>query len=246
VLRSTSVSARTDPIDVVRRSPRARHDGLGPAAPTPLPQTAHMSARRAHPMCAVGTDVRGSGRRALPELLTAAVRAGTEPFAIAAVDGGERYWHRAAGDDPQAMLRDEVPGWLAQAGFGPVFGALGISMGGFGALLWARDAVVAPAAVITVSPALFRTWGEAKAHHAFVDEADWADCEPLRHLDAIEGSILGVWCGTEDPFVTAARELAAGTGAATARFDAGAHTEGYWRRVLPAALRFAGAAARGT
>ena len=177
----------------------------------------------------------------LPEFLTAAVRAGTEPFAVAAVDGGARYWHRVGGDDPQAMLRDEVPGWLAQDGLGPVFGALGISMGGFGALLWARDAVAAPAAILTLSPALFRSWGEAKARKVFVDEADWADCEPLRHLDAIDGSTLGVWCGTEDPFVTAARELAAGAGAASASFDAGAHTQGYWRRVLPDAFRFAGA-----
>jgi hypothetical protein len=182
----------------------------------------------------------------LPEFLTAAVRAGTGPFAVAAVDGGDRYWHGGAGDDPQAMLRDEVPAWLTQAGLGPVFGALGISMGCFGALLWARDAVVPPAAIITVSPALFRSWGEAKARNVFVDEAAWAGCEPLRHLDAIEGSTLGVWCGTEDPFVPAARDLATGAGAAVARFDPGAHTQGYWRRVLPDALAFAGAAAQST
>jgi S-formylglutathione hydrolase FrmB len=180
----------------------------------------------------------------LPEFLTAAVRAGSKPFAIAAVDGGDHYWHADAGDDPQAMLRDEVPRWLADAGLGRVFGALGISMGAFGTLLWARDTPVKPGAVIALSPALFRTWDDARAVSGFVDEADWAGFEPLRHLDAIDGSTLGVWCGTEDPFIAAARELADRAGAAAAHFDQGAHTDGYWRRVLPDALAFAGAAAR--
>jgi S-formylglutathione hydrolase FrmB len=178
----------------------------------------------------------------LPQFLTAAVQAGAAPFAIAAVDGGDRYWHAVGSDDPQAMLRDEVPAWLADAGLGTVFGALGISMGAFGALLWARLAATPPAAVITVSPALFLSWGDAQTRDVFVDEADWTASEPLRHLDAIAGSTLGVWCGTEDPFVSAARKLADGTRAAAAHFDAGAHTEGYWRRVLPDALAFAAAA----
>jgi enterochelin esterase-like enzyme len=179
----------------------------------------------------------------LPEFLTAAVQAGAAPFAIAAVDGGDRYWHAVGSDDPQAMLRDEVPAWLADAGLGTVFGALGISMGAFGALLWARLAATPPAAVIAMSPALFRSWGDAQVRDVFVDEADWTASEPLRHLGAVDGSTLGVWCGTQDPFVMAARELADGTGAAAAHFDAGAHTEGYWRRVLPDALAFAAAAA---
>jgi len=179
----------------------------------------------------------------LPQFLTAATQAGAAPFAIAAVDGGDRYWHAVGPDDPQAMLRDEVPGWLADAGLGPVFGALGISMGAFGALLWARLAATPPAALIAMSPALFLGWNDAASRNAFVDEADWVASEPLRHLDAIDGSTLGVWCGNEDPFVSAARRLAEGTGAAAAHFDSGAHTDGYWRRVLPDALAFAAAAA---
>ncbi|MGV8977172.1 MAG: alpha/beta hydrolase [Cellulomonas sp.] len=179
----------------------------------------------------------------LPEFLTAAVQAGAPPFAIAAVDGGDRYWHAVGSDDPQGMLRDEVPAWLADAGLGAVFGVLGISMGAFGALLWARLAATPPSAVVTISPALFLSWGDAQVRDVFVDEADWAASEPLRHLDALDGSTLGVWCGTEDPFERAAHELVDGTGATAAHFDAGAHTDGYWRRVLPDALTFAAAAA---
>jgi S-formylglutathione hydrolase FrmB len=207
-------------------------DGVEPAA---LPVLLALHGRGANAQTLVDLG--------MPQFFTAVVRAGAPPFAIVAVDGGDRYWHASGADDPQAMLRDEVPTWLAQAGLGRVFGALGISMGAFGALLWARGAAEPPAAVLTLSPALFRSWGDAKARDVFTDEADWADSEPLRHLDVIKGSTLGVWCGTEDPFVTAAHELVDGTGAAAAHFDSGAHTDGYWRRVLPDALAFAGAAA---
>lgn len=55
------------------------------------------------------------------------------------------------------------------------------------------------------------------------------------------GLPVGVWCGREGPFYPAARELAVGVHADPAAFDDGEHTEGYWRRVLPDALRFIGA-----
>lgn len=197
-----------------------------------------------------GADAQTLVGLGLPEFLTAAVRSGVAPFAIVAVDGGHRYWHRDGTDDPQAMLRDEVPAWLDAAGLGAVRGALGISMGAFGALLWAREAQTSaqtvPATVAVVSPALFRTWQEARARNAFADEAEWESLEPLRHLDEIDGRTLGLWCGDDDPFLTAAHLLAegagAGSGAAVARYDAGAHTDGYWRRVLPDVLAFTGAA----
>jgi len=121
----------------------------------------------------------------LPQFLTAAVQAGAAPFAIAAVDGGDRYWHAVGSDDPQAMLRDEVPSWLADAGLGAVFGALGISMGAFGALLWARLAATPPAAVIAMSPALFRSWGDAKVADP-ADDLSWLlVAAPQESVDSI-------------------------------------------------------------
>lgn len=220
-------AARGTDVDLVTMVP----DGVGAAG---LPVLLALHGR--------GASARAFVDLGLPQLLTAATRAGTPPFAIAAVDGSPYYWHARGGDDPQAMLRDEVPGWLADAGFGAVRGALGISMGGFGALLWARGAVPAPAAVVAMSPALFVSWADAGSRNVFTDQADWEAAEPLRHLDEIDGSTLGVWCGTEDPFLSVARQLARGTDATEAHFDSGAHTDGYWRRVLPEALAFAGTA----
>lgn len=77
--------------------------------------------------------------------------------------------------------------------------------------------------------------------NAFSDSRQWARYAPLRHLSALPGGHrLGVWCGREDPFYSAARTLAEHNRAEVAKFDHGAHTVGYWRRVVPDALRFIG------
>jgi S-formylglutathione hydrolase FrmB len=190
-----------------------------------------------------GSRARDMVRMGLLETLDAVVRAGTPPFAVVAVDGNrDSYWiARTSGDDPQAMLRGELPGWL------PAFGlpaaapraAWGISMGSFGALVCARGSRLA--AVAAMSPALFTSWGDAAARHAFRDEQAWAANEPLRHLDALPPRLrLGVWCGAQDPFVPAARELARRGHARVASFGPGGHDEQYWRDALPAVVRFVG------
>jgi S-formylglutathione hydrolase FrmB len=182
----------------------------------------------------------------LPQFLTAAVLAGARPFAFVSVDGGDAsYWvGERPGDDPQAMLTGEVPGWLSSLGLrrdgGVPRGALGISMGGFGSLVYARGRVSRPMAVVAaISPALFTSWGDAHAVQVFADQAQWQAAEPLRHVDALpSATALGVWCGKEDPFYPAAAQLATTAHAAVAAFDDGEHNQGYWSRVLPDAIRF--------
>jgi putative esterase len=173
----------------------------------------------------------------LPQFLTAATRAGVPPFAVVAVDCGDHYFMGDRGDDPLRMLTGEVPRWLAERGLPAPTAALGISMGAHGALRLAREIDLA---VAVAGPALFRDWGEAEVRHAFRDERQWAAVEPLRHTGELTGTALGVWCGTEDPFVDAAREFADRTHPAVAAFDGGAHETGYFLRVLPDMLRFVG------
>lgn len=198
------------------------------------------------PVCLVLHGRGGSARTmldlGLPQFLAAAVGRGVPPLNLIAVDGGDAtYWHRRTpGDDPMAMLLDEVPGWLADRGLAAPSGVLGISMGGSGALQYARARRGQLGAVALLSPALFTSWADARTVDGFQDEADWLEREPLLHLDLPLTRRLAVWCGTEDPFCPAARRL--GDRAAETHFPRGAHTDGFWRRVLPDATAFLGQA----
>ncbi|MFJ5218041.1 alpha/beta hydrolase [Streptomyces sp. NPDC088354] len=186
---------------------------------------------------------RGSSAYGLVELgmarfLTQAVRDGVPPCRLVAVDGGEAsYWQASGGSDPQRMLLRELPGWLGGSAPRAV---LGISMGGFGALRYARSRAVD--AVALLSPALFRTWTDARAVGVFQGQTDWTADEPLLHTAQlrVQPAGIGLWCGREDPFHDAALEFADAVHPAVAAFDHGAHDEGYWRRVAPDALRFVG------
>ncbi|MFC8721834.1 alpha/beta hydrolase [Kitasatospora sp. NPDC057198] len=184
------------------------------------------------------------------QFLAAAVASGTPPFRVVAVDGGAAtYWHaRTPDDDPMAMLTAELPRWLADRSMPEPTRALGISMGGSGALQYARTRPGGLAAVALLSPALFRTWNDARTVDAYRDEADWREHEPLLHTDAIGGGggsgggggRIALWCGTEDPFCPAGRRLAAVPGV-RASFPRGEHTGGFWRRVMPQAMAELGA-----
>lgn len=138
-------------------------------------------------------------------------------FRCAVVNGGDDYW---VGLTPPV----------------PFDAALGVSMGGFGVLdIASRQPLKAVAAL---SPALFGSWEDAERINGFASREVWERHEPLRHTSQIR-SPAGIWCGREDPFHDPARDLARAVGA-QGSFDHGAHDVGYWRRVLPEALRFLG------
>ncbi|WP_188316905.1 alpha/beta hydrolase [Solihabitans fulvus] len=225
-------AARGRDVNVVTAAPT----GVDPAT---LPVCLVLYGRGGNAHVAVDTT--------LAKFLTAALGAGVPPFALVAVDGGtDSYWiAQDKGDDPQAMLHDELPRWLTSLGLtrsgGVPAAALGTSMGCFGALVYARRRAAAPPVTALLSPALFREWGDASTVNAFHTEALWADNEPLRHLDQLDPTLaLGVWCGQEDPFYPSARQLADRARPEVASFDHGDHNAGYWNRVTPDALRFVG------
>lgn len=199
----------------------------------------------------VVVSLHGAGGRArdcvglgLPRFLTAAARAGVPPFAAVAVDGGgDSYWHaRRPGDDPLAMLLEELPRWLASEGLGAPSGALGWSMGGSGALQYARRRPLRAVAVL--SPALFPTYEATRAARSYDSRESWLAHEPLCHPSDRLTSHLGVWCGEDDPFYEPSRRLAAQRRPERAEFAPGLHTGGYWRRVLPDAVAFLGRSLR--
>ncbi|MFD2396459.1 alpha/beta hydrolase [Prauserella oleivorans] len=188
--------------------------------------------------------------RGLLDGLTQQVGAGSvPPFGFVAVDGGpSSYWQAdRTGDDPMAMLLDEVPRWLRERGLagsdGTPFAVAGTSMGGFGALLYARrrrERRKPVEAIGTIAPALMTSWTRMRKRGAFTSEAEWAELDPLHNLDATRGIPTAVWCGTSDPFIVGVRQFVARARPALVRISEGGHTSDFFSSTVPELVRFLG------
>jgi len=178
--------------------------------------------------------------------LAAAVQAGTPPFALVTVDGGESvYWHRRAnGDDPLKMLTDELLPIAAAHGLQTDrIGLTGWSMGGYGALLMGQQlGARRVSAVAAVSPAIFASFSAA-TDGSFDNAADFAANDPRTAPAKLNGIKVFIDCGTSDPFfdqATAMRDMLRPTPAGGT--SPGAHTDAYMTRVAPQQMDFLGTA----
>lgn len=204
------------------------------------------------PVCVVlhgqGAEAETMALIGYPAFLATAVRAGLPPFALAAVDGGNRYWHRRAdGEDPGAMVVDEWLPQLAEYGLaaGPddKVGFLGWSMGGYGALLLAsRLGPDRVGAVVAESPALWLR-AEDASRTAFDGAADWRLNDVFAQRKVLSRIPIQLDCGIADPFHSATEKFAAGLDPRPVTdLGAGDHSWGYWRRKAPKAINFMGKA----
>jgi enterochelin esterase-like enzyme len=167
------------------------------------------------------------------------------PLAIAAVDGGDSYWHpRRSGEDSAAMVVDEFLPLLGERDLRvDRIGLYGYSMGGYGALRLAG--VLGPrrvAAVSAVSPALWKSFRDT-APGAFDDAADFAAQDVMGHQEALRGIPLRLDCGRGDGFQPAVEVYRDGfphDQAPSGGFQRGGHDDAYWRRMAPAQLAFLG------
>lgn len=181
----------------------------------------------------------------LGRFLTAAVQDGVAPFVLVGVDGGRKLWRSSGpddGDDPQRMLIEEVPTWVADRGFDLDRQAVwGWSMGGFGALLLAEAVAGDLAAVAAFSPAL------PDAPEDLPPTDDGRPRDVWSGADRLAGTPVGLWCGTADPLLDRVQRFADGLepAPALAEWAPGAHERGYWDRITPAAFRFLGEALAG-
>ena len=117
---------------------------------------------------------------------------------------------------------------------------MGMSMGGFGALLYARrraERRQPVQALALLAPALITAWDEMSKRDAFHSAADWASMDPLRHLGAIQGVPTAVSCGTEDPFISGVRKFIADTHPVLAYTARGRHGDSFNRTEAICALR---------
>jgi len=196
-----------------------------------------------------GDHTTGFEQLGLHRFLAAHVQAGGAPFALAAADGGDGYWHpRANGDDPLLMLTTEFVPMLATFGLRTTrVGVLGWSMGGYGALLLARQAHrdslhgVTIAAAAAGSPALFASYRHSAAG-AFDNAADFAAYGTLAEQPEVGTTPLYVACGTEDAFTNETKRYRANVSATPAgEIGKGCHTDGYWRSLAAQQISFFGA-----
>ncbi|MFE4227166.1 alpha/beta hydrolase [Arthrobacter sp. NPDC056886] len=169
--------------------------------------------------------------------------AGGTPFAIAAVDGGNTWWHpRADGSDTQSMLVKEFVPFLGSQGYdlGRI-GLFGISMGGFGSLLLASQGrLPGVRAVSAMSPAVWDHY-DPRQESAFDGPADFAAHDVFALRPRLAAVPKRIDCGTGDDLAATVRAYRAGLpGEVEGGFRPGGHDYGYWRSVLPEVLSFLG------
>jgi pimeloyl-ACP methyl ester carboxylesterase len=167
-------------------------------------------------------------------------------MAAVAVDGGGLYWNPHPGDDPMAMLVDEVIPRFRRIGLGrsPAgVGVVGISMGGYGALLLAEKHPQLLSAVAAISPAVWTSYAQARAANpgAFASASDFASDDVIAHASALDRMPLRIASGNDDPLhpgvVALARRL---PGSAIVEFTAGCHDGTFFASQQHQALAFLG------
>ena len=166
------------------------------------------------------------------------------PMALVTVDGGGGYWNPHPGDNPQAMLVDELIPRCQRRGLGNgprQVGVLGISMGGYGALVLAEKYPRLVGAVAAISPAVWTSYPQAQAANAgaFASAADFAASNVITHASALAGVPVRVAAGRDDPFYPGVRTLAGALPkTAEVYFGAGCHTSPFFLAQEPPALAF--------
>lgn len=169
--------------------------------------------------------------------------AGGAPLAIAAVDGGNTWWHsRADGSDTQSMLVKEFVPFLGGQGcdLGRI-GLFGLSMGGFGSLLLASQGrLPGVRAVAAMSPAVWDNY-DAGMDTAFDSPADFAAHDVFALRPRLAALPKRIDCGTADDLAATVRQYRADLpGRLEGGFQPGGHDYSYWRSILPDVLSFLG------
>jgi S-formylglutathione hydrolase FrmB len=168
------------------------------------------------------------------------------PMALVTVDGGGGYWNPHPGDDPLAMVVDELVPLCQRLGLGTdghQIGAMGISMGGYGALVLAERYPGRFAAVAAISPAIWTTYDEARTANAgaYASAAAFRASDAVTHAASLAGTPVRVASGEDDPFhagvVAFARVL---PGPGTVTISAGCHTSPFFVAQEPPSLQFLG------
>jgi pimeloyl-ACP methyl ester carboxylesterase len=176
--------------------------------------------------------LRGSGGRALP------------PMALVTVDGGNGYWNPHPGDDPMGMLVNELIPLCQRLGLGrppQKIGVMGISMGGYGALLLGEKHPALVRAVAAISPAIWTSYDQARGANAgaYASAAAFAANDVVTHARSLSGVQVRVAVGNGDPFYPGVRTLATALPrGAVVSFTKGCHDGPFFASEELASLEF--------
>ena len=188
----------------------------------------------------------GDHSSALGRLAAAQALAGNgiAPLALAVFDGGDLYWNPHPDDDPMGMIVDEIIPMCRRRGLGTERGtvaAIGVSMGGYGAILLAERHPSLFAAVAAISPAIWTSYPQAARvdPSAFASARDFARDDVITHADALAHTPLRIASGSDDPFhpgvVAFARKLRP---QATVEITPGCHDADFFASQQQRSLQF--------
>jgi S-formylglutathione hydrolase FrmB len=172
------------------------------------------------------------------------------PMAMVTVDGGDGYWNPHPGDNPMAMVIDELIPRCQRLGLGRPpqrIATMGISMGGYGALLFAEKYPHLIAAVAAISPAIWTSYAQARQANpgAYASAAAFAANDAVTHATALGRRPVRVASGYDDPFYPGVQALARALpalgglrGAAVVDFGPGCHDGSFFAAQEPPSLAF--------
>ena len=228
-----------------RSAKRRREVGFAISYPPGYADGAHL------PVCLALHGYGGAARAALNCGDYAAYLAGRHgaPFALAAVDGGNGYWHRHAGDDPLGMLVEEYLPLLRSRGLDTDRVAVaGWSMGGYGALLSTLTYPTRFRLAVATSPAIFHSYADARRVNpgAYDTAPEWDATDVTARAKEFAGLPVRIAIGSGDPFVPAVRALRDRLpDPGIVEISTGCHDNVFWSYAAPAQVRaISGALAR--
>ena len=168
------------------------------------------------------------------------------PMAMATVDGGGGYWNPHPGDNPMALVISELIPMCQGLNLGrsPArIGTMGISMGGYGALLFAEKYPKLIRAVATISPAIWTSYDQARAANpeAYASPSAFDSADVVTHAAQLSSTSVRVASGLDDPFhpgvLSLIEKLPRG---ATVDLSKGCHTEPFFLSQELPSLAFLG------
>jgi enterochelin esterase-like enzyme len=166
------------------------------------------------------------------------------PMAMVTVDGGGRYWNPHPLDDPLGVVVNELIPLCRRRDLGAPphrIGVMGISMGGYGALLFAEKYPRLFRAVAAISPAIWTSYAQAQGVNrgAYASAADFASDDVVTHAQALAGIPVRVASGEEDPFHPGVVALAAALPrGSVVELSQGCHTNAFFLAQVQPSISF--------